>query len=260
LERVRAGKLAASAARLVDRGRFNRWTMIAPWVRPRQITAVITSVKAQAAAEIHKVRSEQVEQVAKLTGEQAAANERADSLAADLTRLRDALPEQIAAAVQAVREQEQAAREQVEQALREQIQREREARAEQDRRTATRTEPAKARQTGSDQRKPAPQVSQLRSDEQIADALSKSYREQMEGTGSPLSRYRVEVDGDCSTRQANRVLDLLANRYLEQSQRGANRSSEQVSVQQDRTDADDDEHHPASRELAGEPIAAGGTR
>lgn len=253
LAQVRADKLAASAARLADRGRFDRWTMIAPWVRPRQITAVITSVETKAAATVEQVRADLTEQITKVLGEQAAATERADSLAAELNRLRESLPQQITAADHAAREQVSADYEQALSDLREQVEREQRARAETERRLAARTEQTRQRQSGGDQRKSAPQVSQLRSDDEIAKGLFKAYREQMERGDGPLSRYRVEVDGECATRQANRVLELLANRYAEH----ARQSGGQTPVQGDRTD--DEEHHPASPELVGELIAAGGT-
>lgn len=89
LDRVRAGKLAATAARLMERGRFSRWTMIAPWVRPRQITAVITSVKIEAGAKIDAIQAEHAEQISKVLAEQSAAADRSARLAADLEALRD---------------------------------------------------------------------------------------------------------------------------------------------------------------------------
>jgi hypothetical protein len=54
-------------------------------------------------------------------------------------------------------------------------------------------------------------------DDTIADGLWPAYRAGMEQTGTPMSRYRVEQDGACRSRQAERVLTLLANRWAAQT-------------------------------------------
>jgi hypothetical protein len=91
-------------------------------------------------------------------------------------------------------------------------------RTEIDELNARRTEPAVRRRPElAATRVKQQSVGTLVSDAEIANRLQKWFGEQTELTGKPPTRYRIELTAPCSSRQADRVLLLLANRYAAQN-------------------------------------------
>jgi TRAP-type C4-dicarboxylate transport system permease small subunit len=82
--------------------------------------------------------------------------------------------------------------------------------------SARRTEPINPRRSEPPvNRTKSQSVGTLVSDAEIANRLQGWFGEQTEATGKQPTRYRIELTAPCSSRQADRVLILLANRYDE---------------------------------------------
>jgi hypothetical protein len=249
LRRVRAGKLAA----LLARPTAPRWAVIAPRRYARQLRAAHAEATAAAAnltveltsvqtarADEHTLYAQNLQalraELSDATAQAQRAHAAQTALETAAQTIRADLEDQLRTAAQAHRaEGAQAARAEAAQeidSLRAQL-------------AAARRSASQPTDAKTSAKAKAQEVTHLRDDDEVADAMWDDFCAFMEETGTPLPRYRVQKGAPTNSRQAERVVGILVRRYSEKfgdaTAQGAAQAGAHTPAQTGRAESDDQE-------------------